>query len=206
MAGSYAYLRLWLAVGWGLVALVVILSLIPMPERAEVRFKKYFEKRHAYARKRGPSPLTGQSLGFDSNQLSLVEQDTQVYAVEPDAMIEAIRSGTWQTLPEVANGYRSMLNDTGLQPVDIPVGPRVIGHAVTDAINALYGTQEHKQQTYRALCRLVADVVNPVYRDLGHYLSTGDVPPGAFGLAHEDRKSTRLNSSHNPASRMPSSA
>ena len=73
----------------------------------------------------------------------------------------------------------------------------------TVGFNVVFANELMKEaaETYRANhpgCNMVNDDINNVFDELSNY--------AGVDLVFGDRKSTRLNSSHNRASRMPSSA
>ncbi len=134
-------------------------------------FRKRFEHRYSLACRRKSALIAGHVLDFDASQLSLVDaHDVLENTLTPAMLAEAIRNGTWAHLHELTKWFRTVMADPELIPNEMPLGPGLIAGAVTDAINDQFGGQEIKQRVLRALCRILPEPVNHIYRDLTGYL------------------------------------
>ena len=79
---------------------------------------------------------------------------------------------------------------------------------LSQALSALR-EQEHVEPEFAALAGVLASSLaqaEDAAHSLGAYLRKTDLDPARLAELDEDRKSTRLNSSHSRRSRMPSSA
>ncbi len=144
-------------------------------------FKKHFEHGYAQACERKPGMIPGQLRSFDANQLTLVERNSLEYAINPEMLIESIRNGTWISLPELTKRFTEMLADPDLLPIDMPLGPRLLGNVTAHAINDQFCKSEPKLRMMRALCTTLPELVNRFYQDLSRHLAGMDASPG--GLA-----------------------
>jgi hypothetical protein len=136
------------------------------------RFRKHFEQRYSQACRRKSVLMTGHVLDFDVRRLRIVEHDVLENGLDSTAICEAIRNGSWNALHELTNWFRGMLSNQELIPNDMPLGSRLIGGAVTDAINDQFGGHEIKQRLLRALCRTFPERVDRICRDLVGYLAS----------------------------------
>ena len=139
-------------------------------------FRKHFQRRYDRACRRAASSLSVGVVDFDYSQLRIVAHDRLDDHLDPSVLVEAIRNGTWSSLHELTGWFRTMLEDPDLAPVDTPLGPKLLGNAIAEAITEQYWGPEAKQRVLRALGRALPDRVNQVYRDINDYHATG-IPP-----------------------------
>lgn len=136
------------------------------------RLRKHFESRYSLSCRRKSALLTGHVLDFDVNRLRIVEHDVLENGLDSTEISEAIRNGSWTSLHELTKWFREALSDPELNANDMPLGPRLVGGAVTEAVNDQFGGQAIKLRLLRALCRTLPEPVDRLYRDLvGHLAS-----------------------------------
>ncbi len=134
-------------------------------------FRKHFQHRYALACRRRPPLATSQVLDFDISQLKIVEHDMLDNALDPADLIDAIRNGTWSSLHELTKWFRDVQDKPDLLPNEMPLGPKLIGGAVTDAVNDQFWGYDAKHHLIRALGRCLPEPVNRIYLDLTAYLA-----------------------------------
>lgn len=147
-------------------------------------FARHFERHYAEYCQQKLNALAGKAARLDINELRLVEVDALEYAITPDLLIEAIRNGTWLTLPDLTRWFKETLGAPDMQPLDMPLGPKPLGAAVTLAINEQFGKPDAKQRVTKALCRPLPDLINRFYQDMNQHVAGGqsasaDRPPPA---------------------------
>lgn len=145
-------------------------------------FRKHFERRYSQSRLRKSALMTGHVLNFDVRRLQIVEHEVLDNGLDTAAIIEAIRNSSWGPLHELTKWFRETLADPELSLNDMPLGPRLIGGAITDAVNDQFGGQEIKRLVLRALCRTLPEPVDRIYRDLAGHLAITESAP------EQDRK------------------
>lgn len=149
-------------------------------------FMRHFEERFIRACHRRPSTLLGHSIDFDVKDLRIIEHHVLDDSLEPGKITEAIQNACWQTLQSLTTQFRDLLGDQDLMPRDIPLGPKIIEAATSDAIRDQPWRHKAKQRLAHALRWPLAARVNQLYRDLVDHLSARDLkafsvtapPPG----------------------------
>ncbi len=129
-------------------------------------FRRFFEQRHARACRPKSSLLTGYALDVDVGQLRVVANEQLEEILDTTILLEAIRSRCASALHGLAEPCRALLEDSGLQPADLPMGPKTIAQALADALNLQFSRIETKQRVVRALCRHWPEGIEPIMRDL----------------------------------------
>lgn len=138
-------------------------------------FMKHFELRYLRSCQRKSSSLLGHFIDFDTKELKVVEHHVLDDSLEPGKITEAIQNSCWKTLQMLTSQFRDLLNDNDLLPNDIPLGPKVIEAAVSDAIRDQPARHKAKQRLAHALRWPLAARVNLLYRDLVDHLSARDL-------------------------------
>lgn len=138
-------------------------------------FMKHFELRYLRSCQRKSSNLLGHFIDFDTKELKVVEHHVLDDSLEPGKITEAIQNSCWKTLQMLTSQFRDLLNDNDLLPNDIPLGPKVIEAAVSDAIRDQPARHKAKQRLAHALRWPLAARVNLLYRDLVDHLSARDL-------------------------------
>jgi hypothetical protein len=136
-------------------------------------FRKHFQRRYDRACRHAATSLSVGVVDFDHSQLRIVAHDRLDDHLDPSDLVDAIRNGTWSSLHELTGWFRAMLADPDLAPVDTPLGPKLLGNAIAEAISEQYRGPEAMQRVLRALGRALPDRVNQVYRDINDYHSSG---------------------------------
>ncbi len=138
-------------------------------------FMKHFETRYLRACQRKSSNLLGHFIDFDEKELKIVEHHVLDDSLEPGKITEAIQNSCWKTLQMLTSQFRDLLDDQELLPNDIPLGPKAIEAAVSDAIRDQPWRHQAKQRLAHALRWPLAARVNLLYRDLVDHLSARDL-------------------------------
>lgn len=138
-------------------------------------FMKHFEARYVRACQRRHDKLQGHRIDFDAKALRIVEHHVLDDSLAPGQITEAIQNACWQTLQSLTTQFRHMLNGDELMPNDLPLGPRIIEAATSDAIRDQPWRHKAKQRLAHALRWPLAARVNRFYRDMVDHLSARDL-------------------------------
>jgi hypothetical protein len=157
-------------------------SLIDAAELARQRrhalvcdFMRHFEHRYTRACLRKHDVLAGDQIDFDADQLQVVEHHLLDDSLDPGKIAEAIQNTSWQILQRLTTQFQLMLRTEYLIPLDLPVGPKAIEVAVSDAIQDQLWRQRAKPKLARALRWPLAARVGLFYRDLADHLNARDL-------------------------------
>lgn len=157
-------------------------SLIDAAELARQRrhalvcdFMRHFENRFTRACLRKHDVLAGDQIDFDADQLQVVEHHLLDDSLDPGKIAEAIQNTSWQALQRLTTQFQLMLRAQYLMPIDLPVGPKAIEVAVSDAIQDQLWRQRAKPKLARALRWPLAARVGLFYRDLADHLNARDL-------------------------------
>lgn len=146
-------------------------------------FRRFFEQRHARACRPKSSLMTGYALDVDVGQLRVVANEQLEEILDTSILMEAIRTRCASALHNLLEPCRALLDDSALQPADLPMGPKTIAQALADALNLQFSRVETKQRVVRTLCRHWPEGIDPVMRDLlAQFIQP---PPGAAEAADE---------------------
>lgn len=129
-------------------------------------FRRCFAQRHARACRPRSSLLAGFALDVDVGQLRVLADAQLEEGLDAGDLCEAIRSRCAGAFYSLAEPYRSLLGDPDLQPADLPIGPRSIAQALTDALDRQFSRIDTKQRLLRALCRDWPKDIEAVLRGL----------------------------------------
>lgn len=155
------------------------------------RLRKHFEQRYSLSCRRKSALLTGHVLDFDVNRLRIVEHDVLENGLDSTEISEAIRNGSWVSLHELTKWFREALSDPEMNANDMPLGPRLIGGAVTEAVNDQFGGHAIKLRLLRTLCRTLPEPVDRLYRDLVGHLASAT--PASFDEHANQHVDTHLD-------------
>lgn len=138
-------------------------------------FMKHFETRFIRACQQRPNSLLGHVIDFDVKDLRIIEHHVLDDSLEPGKITEAIHNVCWRALQSITTQFRGMLGVRDLLPADIPLSPRIIEAATSDAIRDQPWRHRAKQRLAHALRWPLAARVNLLYRDLLDHLSARDL-------------------------------
>ncbi len=133
-------------------------------------FRRYFEQGYIQACLREPVPSPGHVIDFDATNLQIIEHDLLEDVLDPLMITEAIKNGSRRTAQTLSKWFRGWLNAPELDPNDLPLGPKLIGGAVSGAVKGQLWRHEAKHRLMLVLCRHLPGQVNLLYRDLSDYL------------------------------------
>lgn len=162
-------------------------------------FMKHFELRYLRACQRKSSNLLGHFIDFDVKELKVVEHHVLDDSLEPGKITEAIQNSCWKTLQMLTSQFRDLLHDNDLLPNDIPLGPKVIEAAASDALRDQPARHNAKQRLAHALRWPLAARVNLLYRDLVDHLSARDLKAFASTGTPAPTNSSVQNTGNAPA-------
>ena len=133
-------------------------------------FRKHFEQRYIRACLYKPSAISGFRIDFDFGQLQIVKHDLLDDSLDPGKIEEAIKSASWATLQNLTRCFAPLLGNETIKSSDIPLSPRMIEAAVSDAIRDQLWRHEAKNQLIRGLRRFLPERVSQLYRDLTEHM------------------------------------
>ena len=138
-------------------------------------FMRHFERRYTRACQQKFSAMAGYNIDFTTQELKVVEHTQLDDALAPGEISEAIQNASWQTLQRLTTQFQIMLNSPHVMPHDVPLGPKIIEMAVSDAIQEQLWRPAAKPRLARALRWTLASRVGQFYRDLTDHLSARDL-------------------------------
>jgi hypothetical protein len=138
-------------------------------------FMKHFEHRYMRNCQRRPNSLMGHSIDFDAKELKVVEHHLLDESLEPGKISEAIQNSSWKNLQLLTSLFRELLDCQDLMPSDLPLGPKVVEAAVSDAIRDQPWRHKAKHRLVNALRWVLAARVNLLYQDLVDLMSARDL-------------------------------
>ena len=157
-------------------------------------FMKHFEHRYVRACLRKPNPLFGHVIDFDVKDMKIIEHQVLDDSLDPGKITEAIQNSSWKSLQTLASRFRELLDYQDLLANDIPLGPKLIEAAVTDAIRDQPWRHQGKHQLVSALRWGLAARVNLLYRDLVDHLSAQDLKGFTAPVEKTDAQALPLDS------------
>lgn len=129
-------------------------------------FRRNFEQAYLRACRHGPPAFSASVVDLKPSALRIIDHDVLEDALDPQDLVDAIQHVDWRALSELAVWFRQWLGTPQLAPRDLPLGPRLIGAAVSDAIRDQLWQLEPKQRLLQVLPRSLPERVGLLYRDL----------------------------------------
>lgn len=129
-------------------------------------FRKHFLHRYALACRHGALRPAAAMPRYDMHPLAIVEHEVLDNGLDGEMLVEAIRNGTWHALHELTKWFREVQATPDLIPNEMPLSPKLVGGAITDAIQDQFWGLEAKHRLLRALCRALPEPINRLYQDL----------------------------------------
>jgi hypothetical protein len=139
-------------------------------ERLVADFLLHFEKRYVRACQYKPTIMSGYRIDFDSSQLEVVKHDLLDDSLDPGMIAEAIQNANWGSLYDLTKCFGKFLGAEGIKPNDIPLSPRLIEAAVSDATRDQIWRHQAKYRLVRSLRRFLPERVGHLYRDLAEHM------------------------------------
>ncbi|GEM_PF-5715245 len=145
-----------------------------------------FDKAYLRACQRRRSALAGYEIDFDLSRLRILDDDQIEETVNTALLSQSIQYVTWGSLHQLARGYARLMAVPDLEPMDVPVGPKIIETALTDALKANPWRTDAKQRLIQMLRHDLPSRINLLYRDLvGYMAAIGFVPANALVLPRD---------------------
>ena len=139
-------------------------------ERMVEDFLRHFENRYVRACEYKPTVMTAFQIDFDASQLEVVKHDLLDDSLEPGMLAEAIQNASWVALNDLTNFFGILLGAESIKPNDMPLSPKLIEAAVSEAVREQPWRHDEKSQVMRSLRIFFPDRVGLIYRDLAIYL------------------------------------
>jgi hypothetical protein len=139
-------------------------------ERMVKDFLRHFESRYVRACQYKPKVMTAFQLDFDASQLEVVKHDLLDDSLEPGMLAEAIQNASWLSMNDLTQCFGILLDADAIKPNDMPLSPKLIEAAVSEAIRDQPWRHDAKSQVIRSLRKFFPDRVGLVYRDLAQHL------------------------------------
>jgi len=148
-------------------------------------FLKHFEQGYARACQYKPAVLISYRIDFDARHLEIVQHDLLDDSLEPGQLSEAIQNSSWNTLNDLTQSFGKLLNVVSLKSNEMPLNPKLIEAAVSDAMRAQSGRHEAKLRLMISLKRFLPERINRLFHDLATLMQTRDRPRERAGDALE---------------------
>jgi hypothetical protein len=166
-------------------------------ERMVKDFLAQFECRYVRACEYKPTVMTAFQLDFDASQLEIVQHDLLDDSLEPGMLAEAIQNASWLSMNDLTQCFGILLGADSIKPNEMPLSPKLIEAAVSEAIRDQPWRHDAKSQVIRSLRKFFPDRVGLIYRDLAQHLrpmlglavvpeSARSVPPHDFSNSLPD--------------------
>jgi hypothetical protein len=134
-------------------------------------FLRHFEKRYVRACQYKPTILSGYRIDFDSSQLKIVEHDLLDDSLHPGMIAAAIQNASLGTLYDLTQYFGKLLGAETIKPNDIPLSPKLIEAALSDATRDQPWRHDAKYRLIGSLRRVLPERVGHLYRDLAEHIS-----------------------------------
>ena len=139
-------------------------------ERMVKDFLGHFKYRYVRACEYKPTVMTAFQLDFDASQLEVVQHDLLDDSLEPGMLAEAIQNASWLSMNDLTQCFGILLGADTIKPNDMPLSPKLIEAAVSEAIRDQPWRHDAKSQVIRSLRKFFPDRVGLIYRDLAQHL------------------------------------
>lgn len=133
-------------------------------------FRRHFDRRFPAACRR--DPLRRHSLLdiVDPAQLRIMDETRLEAALDATDLIRALEDGCQQPLHGLLHQFRQLLQDPDLPPAQLPIGPRVLGQALAQALGEHPSARAPKLKILQALALHLPALIQPLYRDTRSYI------------------------------------
>jgi len=171
-------------------------------ERMVEDFLRHFEHRYVRACQFKPTVMTAFQIDFDASQLEVVQHDLLDDSLEPGMLAEAIQNASWVALNDLTNFFGILLDAESIKPNDMPLSPKLIEAAVSEAVREQLWRHDAKSHVIRSLRKFFPDRVGLIYRDLAIYLRpilSISVLPEALPASSSHEASFELMNDHSYA-------
>jgi hypothetical protein len=128
-------------------------------------FRRSFDRCFPAACRRDPLRSHGLLDGVDPAQLRILDEPHLDAALDARDLIRALEDGCQQPLHGLLRQFRQLLQDPDLPPAQLPIGPRVLGQALAQALDAHPSARAPKLKVLQALALHLPALILPLYRD-----------------------------------------
>jgi hypothetical protein len=135
-------------------------------------FLRHFETRYVRACRYQPTVLSGYLIDFDPSQLKIVEHDFLDDSLHPGRIAEAIQNASWHTLQDLTECFGKLLGAATLKSNDMPLSPKLIEAAVSDAARDQPWRHGAKHRLIGSLRSVLPERVGRLYRDLAEHMQS----------------------------------
>ncbi len=143
-------------------------------------FRRHFDRRIPAACRRDPMRRHGLLDIVDPADLRILDETLLEAALDASDLVRALEDGCQQPLHGLLHEFRRLLRDPDLPPAQLPIGPRVLGQALAQALGEYPSGRAPKLKVLQALALHLPALLQPLYRDLlshiGGQLSQAEAP------------------------------
>jgi hypothetical protein len=144
-------------------------------------FAKHFQARYLRACKRKSTALSGFSIDFDVADLRVVEYGYVGETLDTSFINRAIQYVAWDGLQRVSQCFCKLLGVPDMEPMDAPIGPRVIEASLAVTFKSLPGDADAKRRLLNVMQPEFLSKINLLYRDIASYMhALGFIPAGVL--------------------------
>lgn len=145
-------------------------------------FRRHFERRFPAACRRDPLRRHGLMDSVDPTQLRIVDETRLEAALDVTDLTRALEDGCQQSLYGLLHQFRQLLQDPDLPPAQLPLGPRVLGQALAQALGEHPSARAPKLKVLQALALHLPALLQPLYRDIHSYIDQHHSPAEATAI------------------------
>ncbi|MGQ9860590.1 MAG: DUF1631 family protein [Thiobacillaceae bacterium] len=142
-------------------------------------FRRHFERRFPAACRRDPLRRHGLIDSVDPAELRILDETRLEAALDATDLIRALEDGCQQPLHGLLHQFRQLLQDPDLPPAQLPIGPRVLGQVLAQALGEHPSARPPKLKVLQALALHLPALMLPLYRDTRSYIDQQHSPAEA---------------------------
>ena len=139
-------------------------------------FRRHFERRFPAACRRDPLRRRGLMDSVDPAELRILDEARLEAALDATDLIRAIEDGCQQPLHGLLHQFRQLLQDPDLPPAQLPLGPRILGQSLAQALGEHPSARAPKLKVLQALALHLPALLLTLYRDIHGYIEREHIP------------------------------
>lgn len=139
-------------------------------DRLVADFLSHFEQRYVRACQYKPTLMTAFRIDFDAHDLQIVNHDLLDDSLEPGLLAQDIQNLCWGSLHILTRHFGKLLGAEAIGPNDMPLSPRLIEAALSDAVRSQTWRHDAKFRLVRRLRKYLPEQVDRLYCDLAELM------------------------------------
>lgn len=149
-------------------------------------FRQHFDRRFPAACRCDPLRRYGLMDSVDPAQLRILDETRLEAALDATDLIRALEDGCQQPLHGLLHQFRLLLQDPDLPAAWLPIGPRLLGQVLAQALNEHPSARAPKLKVLQALALHLPALMQDLYRDLRSYIEQQYTPVESPAIVLDD--------------------